>query len=209
MQPPAEIQYFTVPVTRSSCDVRRHPGRWNWIEYKASIFKQTEFTCNFYCQTNFWSSESVNRRTSLPSDSKKELKVYLIILHDLILLWYSFFFFDNLMHKSFVLMYLLYSSTCFEHYYSHLQEDSCISTTSGIVTHFRWLFNTQVTRGLVQCTGYERTRSVYRLREDSFSAQVTWGLVQNTGYERIRSVQRLREDSFSAQVTRGLFQYTG
>jgi len=25
----------------------------------------------------------------------------------------------------------LYSSTCFEHYYAHLQEDSCISTASG------------------------------------------------------------------------------
>jgi len=24
--------------------------------------------------------------------------------------------------------------TCFEHYYAHLQEDSCISTASGIVT---------------------------------------------------------------------------
>ena len=28
----------------------------------------------------------------------------------------------------------LISSTCFEHYYAHLQEDNCISTESGIVT---------------------------------------------------------------------------
>jgi len=31
----------------------------------------------------------------------------------------------------------LYSSTCFEHSYAHLQEDNCISTASGIVTVFR------------------------------------------------------------------------
>jgi len=42
-------------------------------------------------------------------------------------------FFTNLMHKFFILIYLLYSSTCFEHYYAHLQEDNCISTASGIV----------------------------------------------------------------------------
>jgi len=28
----------------------------------------------------------------------------------------------------------LYSSTCFEHYCAHLQEDNCISTASGIIT---------------------------------------------------------------------------
>jgi len=42
----------------------------------------------------------------------------------------------------------LYSSTCFEHYCAHLQGDNCINTASGIVTLFRWLFSTQVTRGL-------------------------------------------------------------
>ena len=46
-------------------------------------------------------------------------------------------FFTNLMHKFFILIHLLYSSTCFEHYYAHLQEDNCISTSSGIVTLFR------------------------------------------------------------------------
>ena len=31
-------------------------------------------------------------------------------------------FFINLMHKLFILIHLLYSSTCFEHYYAHPQE---------------------------------------------------------------------------------------
>jgi len=53
------------------------------------------------------------------------------------------------MKKLYILIHLLYSCTCFEHYYDHLQEDNCISTASGIVTIFRWLFSTQVTRGLV------------------------------------------------------------
>ena len=43
-------------------------------------------------------------------------------------------FFTNLMQKFFILIHLLYSSTCFEHYYAHLQEDNCISTAPGIVT---------------------------------------------------------------------------
>jgi len=46
-------------------------------------------------------------------------------------------FFTNFMHKFFILIHLLYSSTCFEHYCAHLQEDNCISTASGIVTLFR------------------------------------------------------------------------
>ena len=43
---------------------------------------------------------------------------------------------DNnfLMHKLFILIHLLHSSKCFEHYCAHLKEDSCINTTSGIVT---------------------------------------------------------------------------
>ena len=32
-------------------------------------------------------------------------------------------FFTNLMHKFSILIHLLHSSTCFEHYYAHLQED--------------------------------------------------------------------------------------
>ena len=45
--------------------------------------------------------------------------------------------FTNFMHKFFILIHLSHSSTCFEHYYAHLQEDNCISTGSGIVTVFR------------------------------------------------------------------------
>ena len=56
---------------------------------------------------------------------------------------------NNLMHKFFILIHLLHSSTCFEHYCAHLQEDSCINTASGIVNLFGWLFSTQVTRGLL------------------------------------------------------------
>jgi len=42
----------------------------------------------------------------------------------------------HMMHKFFILIHLLHSSTCFEHCYSHLQEDNCINTASGIVTVF-------------------------------------------------------------------------
>ena len=54
--------------------------------------------------------------------------------------------FNNLVHKFFILIHLLYSFTCFEHYCAHLQEDNWISAAYGIVTVFRWLFSTQVTR---------------------------------------------------------------
>jgi len=57
------------------------------------------------------------------------------------------FFFTNLMNKFFILICLLHSSTCFEQYCAHLQEDNCISTASGIVTVFRWVFGTEVTGG--------------------------------------------------------------
>ena len=46
-------------------------------------------------------------------------------------------YFTNLKQEFFILIHLLYSSTCFEHYYAHLQEENCISTASGIVTVFR------------------------------------------------------------------------
>jgi hypothetical protein len=49
---------------------------------------------------------------------------------------------------SLFIIHFLHSSTCFEHYYAYLQEVNCISTASGIVTVFRWLFSTQITRGL-------------------------------------------------------------
>jgi len=52
------------------------------------------------------------------------------------------------MKQFFISKNLLHSSTCFEHYCAHLQEDNCINTASGIVTLFRRLFSTQVTRVL-------------------------------------------------------------
>jgi len=42
-------------------------------------------------------------------------------------------FFTNLIHKFFILMHLLHSSTCFEHYCALLQEDNSINTASGTV----------------------------------------------------------------------------
>jgi len=47
------------------------------------------------------------------------------------------------MNEFFILIHLLYSSTCFEHCYAHLQEDNCINTASGIVNLFGPLFSTQ------------------------------------------------------------------
>jgi len=55
-------------------------------------------------------------------------------------------FLTNLMHKFFILISLLHSSTCFEHYCAHIQEDNCINTASGIVT---------LCRVTVQYTGCE------------------------------------------------------
>jgi len=46
-------------------------------------------------------------------------------------------FFTNLMRKLFIVIHLLYSSTCFEHYCAHLQLDSCIIKASVIVILFR------------------------------------------------------------------------
>jgi len=57
------------------------------------------------------------------------------------------FFLTNLMHKFFILIHLLHSSTCFEHYCAYLQEDNSINTVSGIVTLFGLPFSIQVTRG--------------------------------------------------------------
>jgi len=45
-------------------------------------------------------------------------------------------FFTNLIHKFFILIRLLYSSTCFEYCCAHLKGDNCVSTASGIVTLF-------------------------------------------------------------------------
>jgi len=57
-------------------------------------------------------------------------------------------FFTTLTHKFFILIHSLHSFTCFEQHCAHVQEANCISAASGIITLFRWLFSTQVTRGL-------------------------------------------------------------
>jgi hypothetical protein len=62
-------------------------------------------------------------------------------------------FFTNLMYKFFILIHLLYSCTCFNHYYAHLQEDNWISIASGTITFFRWLFSIQVAREFVHQVG--------------------------------------------------------
>ena len=59
----------------------------------------------------------------------------------------SLFVFTNLMHKFFILLHLLHSSTCFEHYCAHLQEDNYYCGTW--YPHSLW--------ETVQYTAYERT----------------------------------------------------
>jgi len=49
------------------------------------------------------------------------------------------FFFTNVMHKFFILIHLLHSSTCFEHNYAHLQEDNCITSVSSLWKQMRGL----------------------------------------------------------------------
>jgi len=72
-------------------------------------------------------------------------------LRGLRFLFDSLFFFTNLIHKFFILINLLRPSTRLEHHCAHIQEDNCINTAFGIVTVFRWLFSTQVTRGIESC----------------------------------------------------------
>ena len=43
-------------------------------------------------------------------------------------------FCTNLTHKLFILIHLLYSSMCFEHYHVQLKEGICINTASDVVT---------------------------------------------------------------------------
>ena len=69
-------------------------------------------------------------------------------------------FFTNFIHKFFILIHLLYSSTCFEHYCAHLHEDIYISTASGVVTLFKWLFRSQVIRLQQVTRGLESSRNL-------------------------------------------------
>ena len=55
---------------------------------------------------------------------------------DLASLYKDDLFFTKLMHKFFILIHLLHSSTCFEDYCAQLQEDNCINTASVIVNNF-------------------------------------------------------------------------
>ena len=57
-------------------------------------------------------------RTELQSSDKRRCSEHL--LRDLGIMS---LFFNNFMHKFFILIHLVYSSTCFEHYYAHLQKD--------------------------------------------------------------------------------------
>jgi len=86
----------------------------------------------------------VSKRNVLVELSGKFLYLYVLLT---VYLNIMIAFFTNLMHKFFILIHLLYSSTCFEHYYAHLQEDNCISTASGIANLLGSLFSTQVTSG--------------------------------------------------------------
>ena len=96
-----------------------------------------KLSCNNYTALNVWAIMIylINERANF--------YVLLTVHPDIMMV-----FFTNLMHKFFILVLLLHSSTCFEHHYAHLQEDNRVSTASGIFTLFRWLFSTQVTRRL-------------------------------------------------------------
>ena len=79
----------------------------------------------------------------------KELKHYIINFYVLLTVHPNIIivFFYQLDAQILYFNTLACSSTCFEHCYAHLQEYNCISTASGIVIIFEWLFSTQVTRG--------------------------------------------------------------
>jgi len=60
----------------------------------------------------------IGKETNFP-----EMRLYIEFKSSTKLFFSNDSFFTNLMHKFFILIHLLYSSTCFEHYYAHLQED--------------------------------------------------------------------------------------
>ena len=69
---------------------------------------------------------SLGQDTKLVTISNNRLRPFLSLVDR------ASFFFTNLMRKFLILIHLLYSSTCFEHNYAHLQKDNCISIASGI-----------------------------------------------------------------------------
>ena len=102
-----------------------------------SIMIKPEHVQNF-CIKHFFSVYGYKLDNGRQISRKKNLclstNVYVLLtVHPNVM---RVFFFTNLMHKFFILIHLLHSSTCFEHYCAHLQEDNCINTASGIVTLF-------------------------------------------------------------------------
>ena len=83
-------------------------------------------------------------------DTTNALYLHLYVRHKQHSVSKTFFimiaFFNNFMYEFCISIHLLHSSTFFELCCAHLQEEYCISTTSGIVTVFGWLFSTQVTK---------------------------------------------------------------
>ena len=93
---------------------------------------------------NFWVSSKYDNNSTLHENLCIFMSISGQIRRQILLFFYVLltvnpniimvFFFTNLMHKFFILIHLLHSSTCFEHYCAHLLEDNCINTASGIVT---------------------------------------------------------------------------
>ena len=73
--------------------------------------------------------EDSRRKTTSPTNQTKYFYILLTVHPNKMTVFYT-----NLMLKFFILVHLLHSSTCFEHYCAHLQEDNCINTASVIVT---------------------------------------------------------------------------
>ena len=101
---------------------------------------------NNRCEVKLW--RELEERKLLRNFSSRlqtvEYKIYvLLIVHSNIMM----VFLNQLDRKIFILIHLLYSSTCFQHYCAHLQVNNCISTAPGFVTLFGWQFSTQFTIG--------------------------------------------------------------
>ena len=55
-----------------------------------------------------------------------EMQTVKTVYHPIQDLFDDSLFLTNLLHKLFLLIHLLYSSTCFEHYYAHIQDDKIV-----------------------------------------------------------------------------------
>jgi len=83
------------------------------------------------------------------------------------------------MHKFFILIHLLHSSICFEHYCAHIQKDNCINTASGIVTLFGWLFSTQCIKIKNLCIKLVKKKDYHYIRMHGQQNVKTFNLVTN------------------------------